>query len=881
MSQLNNSNYPLRSQCRSHGSCNCRNAPNLPRSRRGSQKRSSNTSLNSSDLSPNNSFDVSSDFDHDTETSSINRYSSSFSSSRAVVSSAYSSSSLLSKEESVLHLTSGGGGGDSDYNSVTNSFNSDNGSVFSQQSQSEVQLRSILVNSEKSKSKPNGHPRNVRFGFATSTPLTDIHNKALHEYEDISEDEEDSDEEDVIIKSVSDKVKMHPSRGRGGGRIVNQNLSKFTRLEETSAGRRRTTMQSVTNSRQSDTFEMSDGGADTTQEVHQLDTTYRVTRSGSRPPSSIHSHDSSSTSTTAVGGDSRAQRRRRQIPIIEEGEGDGLMFMTPTGNGNGIYPTTSRMTGRVRELLQSTRARLFGNQFSNYSNQSGFVGRDRNTVVGMANLGTIAGWRKNLLVFWSPKTTSQRMTSSHQNNGLVSDDESEDEQGQVDVVFSDGWFTSGRICRVLAKLIALLLLLMGLLYLAYLLWPVAALIASKTLDASKQYGLAFLEGVSSLFALLVQLGSVFVASLQNFSSSLFVGRGSQKNVIIGEPAAFPIVTPIVTQQQQQQAAPPIPPPFFSKEDYERLLKRIEDLEAQLRLSDGQISEKDKLYNQEIIGIRQDYENNRKELDLMRNSIPTTASFEDEIEKQVKISCTKNCPEPEVPPSRPDPVVNFDDTNVQALIDRAIQKYDADKTGRPDLALESGGGSILNTRCTKSSKLRNSVVSFWGFKIWSPPNNPRTIIQPGVVPGDCWAFEGSVGDVVIKLVGPAVITGFTVEHISKLVSPYGNIDSAPNKFQVLGLNDVNDWEKAHDYGIYRYEDNGQTLQYFDVLNMTSTPYPIVELKIMSNHGNMHHTCLYRFRVHGHLADWLSTPFTSTVVTSSLPEESDTLHDEDVE
>lgn len=54
----------------------------------------------------------------------------------------------------------------------------------------------------------------------------------------------------------------------------------------------------------------------------------------------------------------------------------------------------------------------------------------------------------------------------------------------------------------------------------------------------------------------------------------------------------------------------------------------------------------------------------------------------------------------------------------------------------------------------------------------------------MVPGDCWAFEGSVGDVVIKLVGPAVITGFTVEHISKLVSPYGNIDSAPNKFQVL-------------------------------------------------------------------------------------------------
>lgn len=53
-----------------------------------------------------------------------------------------------------------------------------------------------------------------------------------------------------------------------------------------------------------------------------------------------------------------------------------------------------------------------------------------------------------------------------------------------------------------------------------------------------------------------------------------------------------------------------------------------------------------------------------------------------------------------------------------------------------------------------------------------------------MPGECWAFEGSVGDVVIQLVSPAVLTGFTMEHIPKLVSPYGNIDSAPYQFQVL-------------------------------------------------------------------------------------------------
>lgn len=54
----------------------------------------------------------------------------------------------------------------------------------------------------------------------------------------------------------------------------------------------------------------------------------------------------------------------------------------------------------------------------------------------------------------------------------------------------------------------------------------------------------------------------------------------------------------------------------------------------------------------------------------------------------------------------------------------------------------------------------------------------------MVPGECWAFEGSVGDVVIKLAVPAIVTGFTLEHIPKSVSRYQNIDSAPKHFQVL-------------------------------------------------------------------------------------------------
>lgn len=49
----------------------------------------------------------------------------------------------------------------------------------------------------------------------------------------------------------------------------------------------------------------------------------------------------------------------------------------------------------------------------------------------------------------------------------------------------------------------------------------------------------------------------------------------------------------------------------------------------------------------------------------------------------------------------------------------------------------------------------------------------------------------------------------------------------------------------------YLDNGETLQYFPVLHPTSEHYNMVELEILSNHGNPNYTCLYRIRVHGEM------------------------------
>ncbi|KAJ4444392.1 hypothetical protein ANN_06184 [Periplaneta americana] len=207
--------------------------------------------------------------------------------------------------------------------------------------------------------------------------------------------------------------------------------------------------------------------------------------------------------------------------------------------------------------------------------------------------------------------------------------------------------------------------------------------------------------------------------------------------------------------------------------------------------------------------------------------------------------------------------------VRAIVDEALAKYDADKTGLVDYALESSefslslnslsaGGSIESTRCTENYQAKTATLSLLGIPFWYPSNTPRTVIQPGVHPGECWAFTGSQGFLVIRLSGLVHITAFSLEHIPRALSPYGRIDSAPKDFSVWGLKQVQDAEPIL-LGKYMYRQNGTSLQNFSVQFIytqflfqrtdTTDPYDLVELRIESNHGNMEYTCLYRFRVHG--------------------------------
>lgn len=62
----------------------------------------------------------------------------------------------------------------------------------------------------------------------------------------------------------------------------------------------------------------------------------------------------------------------------------------------------------------------------------------------------------------------------------------------------------------------------------------------------------------------------------------------------------------------------------------------------------------------------------------------------------------------------------------------------------------------------------------------------------------------------------------------------------------------DSEKGRELGQFIYDLDGKNLQNFIAdKQAVGRYYEYVELHILSNYGNPNFTCLYRFRVHGHM------------------------------
>ncbi|XP_029333253.1 SUN domain-containing protein 1 isoform X3 [Mus caroli] len=190
------------------------------------------------------------------------------------------------------------------------------------------------------------------------------------------------------------------------------------------------------------------------------------------------------------------------------------------------------------------------------------------------------------------------------------------------------------------------------------------------------------------------------------------------------------------------------------------------------------------------------------------------------------------------------------TEAQAhiIVNNALKLYSQDKTGMVDFALESGGGSILSTRCSETYETKTALLSLFGVPLWYFSQSPRVVIQPDIYPGNCWAFKGSQGYLVVRLSMKIYPTTFTMEHIPKTLSPTGNISSAPRDFAVFGL-ETEYQEEGQPLGRFTYDQEGDSLQMFHTLERPDQAFQIVELRVLSNWGHPEYTCLYRFRVHG--------------------------------
>lgn len=99
----------------------------------------------------------------------------------------------------------------------------------------------------------------------------------------------------------------------------------------------------------------------------------------------------------------------------------------------------------------------------------------------------------------------------------------------------------------------------------------------------------------------------------------------------------------------------------------------------------------------------------------------------------------------------------------------------------DFALKSAGGYVTSTPNTVPYQINES--SFIGLINTEERSNPEALLQPGILPGQCFAFEGSKGRIRIHLSRKINITNVTLEHVPRnLVDDNGR--TAPKEFEVF-------------------------------------------------------------------------------------------------
>ncbi|XP_031998941.1 sperm-associated antigen 4 protein isoform X1 [Hylobates moloch] len=186
-------------------------------------------------------------------------------------------------------------------------------------------------------------------------------------------------------------------------------------------------------------------------------------------------------------------------------------------------------------------------------------------------------------------------------------------------------------------------------------------------------------------------------------------------------------------------------------------------------------------------------------------------------------------------------------NSERVAKLVFQRLNEDFVRKPDYALSSVGASIDLQKTSHDYADRNTAY-FWNrFSFWNYARPPTVILEPHVFPGNCWAFEGDQGQVVIQLPGRVQLSDITLQHPPPSVEHTGGANSAPRDFAVFGLQ-VDDETEVF-LGKFTFDVEKSEIQTFHLQNDPPAAFPKVKIQILSNWGHPHFTCLYRVRAHG--------------------------------
>ena len=191
------------------------------------------------------------------------------------------------------------------------------------------------------------------------------------------------------------------------------------------------------------------------------------------------------------------------------------------------------------------------------------------------------------------------------------------------------------------------------------------------------------------------------------------------------------------------------------------------------------------------------------------------------------------------------------------IDEAANLWFADRTGRQDFALASGGGRVvahsqLSPFVARGDGPITAAVAFLRGGVH--PKSDEWLLSPSLEqPGDCVALHSSTGYVDIRLRQSVMVDAVTLEHTNSL-NAY-DMHSAPRDIEVLGWLSCNKNKCKNSkppksllsLGNYTYSVSHGSVQTYEVAAPQTLDH--VRLVVKNNQGHKRWTCLYRFRVHG--------------------------------